>query len=200
MLPDWSVYHSVGTCCPCQCRVSPGVASWQWGRRRPCHSSRTGTASHRCAPAGGALGCQMWWKFFRTICRSNAPPPCAFYGAGWAGWSVDSSSHKSNRCMASGGWKVTQYSISIWESVRAHWPSVLEENTVQVNCSHVNHLWVFSWALQAAGSENALWQSRQLKGFSPVWIRMCLLKLPVWVNFFPQSWKRRKYYGQCRLY
>ena len=51
-------------------------------------------------------------------------------------------------------------------------------------------LCVFSWALQAAGSENALWQSLQLKGFSPVWMRMCLLKFPVCVNFFPQSWNR----------
>ena len=51
-------------------------------------------------------------------------------------------------------------------------------------------LCVFSWALQAAGSEKALWQSLQLKGFSPVWMRMCLLKFPVCVNFFPQSWNR----------
>ncbi|TNN31648.1 hypothetical protein EYF80_058193 [Liparis tanakae] len=33
--------------------------------------------------------------------------------------------------------------------------------------------------LPAAGSEKALLQSRQLKGFSPVWMRMCRLKLPV---------------------
>lgn len=49
------------------------------------------------------------------------------------------------------------------------------------------YLCVFSWALQAAGSEKALLHSLHEKGFSPVWIRMCLLKFPVWVNSFPQS-------------
>lgn len=49
------------------------------------------------------------------------------------------------------------------------------------------YLCVFSWALQAAGSEKALLHSLQEKGFSPVWIRMCRLKFPVWVNSFPQS-------------
>lgn len=49
------------------------------------------------------------------------------------------------------------------------------------------YLCVFSWALHAAGSEKALLHSLQEKGFSPVWIRMCRLKLPVWVNSFPQS-------------
>lgn len=37
------------------------------------------------------------------------------------------------------------------------------------------YLCVFSWALQAAGSEKALLHSLQEKGFSPVWIRMCRL-------------------------
>lgn len=54
------------------------------------------------------------------------------------------------------------------------------------------HLCVFSWALQAAGSEKALLHSRQEKGFSPVWMRMCRLKLPVWVNSLPQSCGRRE--------
>lgn len=49
------------------------------------------------------------------------------------------------------------------------------------------YLCVFSWALQAAGSEKALLHSLHEKGFSPVWIRMCRLKFPVWVNSFPQS-------------
>lgn len=49
------------------------------------------------------------------------------------------------------------------------------------------YLCVFSWALQAAGSEKALLHSRHENGFSPVWMRMCRLKFPVCVNSFPQS-------------
>lgn len=54
------------------------------------------------------------------------------------------------------------------------------------------NLCVFSWALQAAGSENALLHSRHEKGFSPVWMRMCRLKLPVCVNSFPQSCRAQR--------
>lgn len=60
-----------------------------------------------------------------------------------------------------------------------------------VSADSKSYLCVFSWALQAAGSENALLHSLQEKGFSPVWIRMCRLKLPVCVNSFPQSYGQR---------
>lgn len=66
----------------------------------------------------------------------------------------------------------------------AHTPlhAVLSQHRlIQLCCSspHPNplpailpsYLWVFSCALQAAGSEKALLHSRQEKGFSPVWMR-----------------------------
>lgn len=105
LLPGWSVCHSVDTCCPSLCRASPGVSSWRWGRRRPSRSSRSGTASRRCAPAGGASGCQTWWRAYRTLRSCTAPRPCAVCGAGWAGWSVCSSFHRSSRSTASEGWE-----------------------------------------------------------------------------------------------
>ena len=82
---------------------------------------------------------------------------------------------------------MTKFSTRAWKSSVGRCDEKDDAWTTHLWIKEVIHLCVFSWALQAAGSEKALLQSRQLNGFSPVWIRMCLLKLPVWVNFFPQS-------------
>jgi len=41
--------------------------------------------------------------------------------------------------------------------------------------------------LKANENVNFLSQSVQLKGLSPVWIRMCILKLDLSINFLSQS-------------